>query len=309
MARRRDISWRTRLRHLFANFGLKVLALALAVVFWFFITGGRQVYRELEVPVEIHGVPDGYVVNGDVPKRVSVRVVGKGRAILRAKAADFKVVVNVAPAEPGVHRFDLAPSDVIYAGEGDVHVDAILSEKVLMLELERRITKGVAVQVDFTGTPAAGLCLGLPEVRPPKVTLYGSAAVLDGLTAVSVPVDVNGRVEGFTTRVVVRTPPGMTLVGADEADVKVILGPPVRKTFPQVPVTIKNAAAWTVKPDRAAVTLEGEAGRLDALKAVTASVAPAAAGPCRIRVEVPEYTRLVAVTPLDAEARPGPPAP
>jgi hypothetical protein len=55
--------------------------------------------------------------------------------------------------------------------------------------------------------------------------------------------------------------------------------------------------------------LEGEAGRLDALKTVAASVAPAAPGPYRVRVEVPEYTRLVAVTPLEVEARAGPPAP
>jgi YbbR domain-containing protein len=308
MARRVNLELRGRVRRFFGNFGLKVLALLLACAVWFFITGGRQVYRELAVPLEIVGVPEGCVLNGAVPRAVSVRVVGKGRDIIRLKPADFKLVVNVAGKEPGVYRVDLTPADVIYVGRGDVAVDGIVSEKILMLEIERRITKSVPVVAEFAGEPAAGMALGAAAVTPPKATLYGSAAILDKVYAVVVSVDVQGRDASFTTRVPVRAPSGITLVGAEEAEVKVVIGPPSRRNFPAVVVTVAGTKApYKVSPPKVAVTLEGEATRLAALKPPPASVNPAGPGRYQVRVDVPPHTKLIVVAPMEVTVEPSQP--
>jgi len=304
MPPRFDMAFRPRVRRLFGNFGLKVLALLLAAIVWFFITGGRVVYRDLEVPLELTAVPEGCIVNGQVPAKVSIRVQGKGYAVLRARPSEFKVALNLAGVEPGVHRFDLSPADVIYSGKSGIKVERILSERIVMVELERRETKSVPVRADFAGKPRNGFYIGVPQIEPAKATLYGSAVIIDKLNALVVGVEVEGRDAPFTVLVPVRAPAGITLVGADAARVTVPVGPASRRTFTEVTVNVPGGPnVYQVTPPRVTVTLEGEAGRLGALKAVTARVTPADPGRYQVRVDVPEFTSLIAVTPVEVDVR------
>ncbi len=308
MARRVEMEFRGRVRRLFGNLGWKVLALVLAVACWFFIASGRRSYRELEVPLEFAGVPEGCTVGGSYPQKYLVRVSGKGRDLFRVRASDFKIVVNVAEKDPGVYRVDLSPADVIYSGHGDLKVEEILSDKIVMLELERRITKSVPVRADFRGAPRTGFYLGLPDIQPAKATLYGSATILDKVSAVAVTVDVTGRDSPFVADVAIKAPGGITLVGADAARVSVPVRRGVRRTFADVPVVAKGgtAASYKLSPPRVAITLEGEEGRLAGFGPPLASVAPRGPGPYPVKVDVPEHVTFVSVSPNEVEAEPAP---
>jgi len=303
MPRRVEMELRGRVSRLFGNLGLKILALLLATACWFFIASGREAYRELAVPLEIAGIPEGFAVDGSYPPKVSIRVSGKGRDLFRARANDFKVVVNLAGKDPGVYRVDVTPGDVIYAGPGDVRVEDILSEKIIMLELERRITKGVPVKVEFSGSLAPGFYFGLPEVRPPKATLYGSAGVLDKVNAVTVAVDAADRDATFTAEAAIKAPAGITLVGSDEVAVTVPVGRGERRTFAGVPVAAKSSGPVKYQPAPAEVnvTFEGEAGRLAALAPPAASVTSGAPGRYPVAVDVPDYVTLVSVFPAEVQ--------
>lgn len=304
MARRVEMKLRGRLRRLFGNLGFKVLALLLAVLLWLFIASGREGYREIEAPVELEGVPDGITVNGPEPETVSFRVAGKGRGLFGLRAADFKVVINLVDKDAGVYPIGLTTADVIYAGDEDVRVEEILSERTVILELERRITKSIPVKADFSGSPRAGFYLGVPEVQPPKATLYGSVTVLDKVRAVSVVVDAEGRDAPFTAQVPIKAPAGITLVGADEALVKVAVGPGERRTYGDVRLSVRGAGRGTyeLRPAEVSVTLEGEAGRLAALESLSAEVYPAGPGKYPVRVKVPDYVTLIAVSPGEVDA-------
>jgi YbbR domain-containing protein len=296
MARRVEMKLRGRLRRLFGNLGFKVLALLLAVLLWFFIASGREGYREIEASVELEAVPDGITVNGPEPETVSFRVAGKGRNLFGLRAADFKVVINLADKDAGVYPIGLTTADVM--------VEEILSERTVIVELERRITKSIPVKADFSGSPRAGFYLGVPEVQPPKATLYGSVTVLDKVRAVSVVVDAEGRDAPFTAQVPIKAPAGITLVGADEALVKVVVGPGERRTYGDVRLSVRGAGRGTYEltPAEVSVTLEGEAGRLAALESVSAEVYPAGPGKYPVRVNVPDYVTLIAVSPAEVDA-------
>jgi hypothetical protein len=306
MARRVEMELRGRLRRLFGNFGLKVLALVLAVAVWFFIASGREAYREVEAPVELSGLPEGVMITGPEPATVSLRVAGKGRDLFRLRPEDFKVVINLSDREVGTHVFDITPGDVIYSGGSQITVDKILSEEAVIVGLERRVTKAVPVKVDFSGSPRTGYYLGLPEVEPPRATLYGSASVLDKVRAVSVTVDAEGRDAPFVGEVPIRAPAGITLVGGDEARVTVPVGPGERRTIHGIRVKKRGGGAgkYELTPAEVSVTIEGEPGRLAAPGAVTASVDPQGPGRYQVRVGVPDYVTFVAVTPREVEAVP-----
>jgi YbbR domain-containing protein len=304
MARRVEMELRGRLRRLFANLGLKVLALVLAVAVWFFIASGRVAYRDVEAPVELNGVPEGVIITGPEPANVSLRVAGKGRDLFRLRPEDFKVVLNMSDREVGTHVFDLTPGDVIYSGGAEISVEEVLSEKAVIVGLERRVTKAVPVKVDFAGSPRSGYYLGLPEVEPPRATLYGSASVLEKVRAVSVAVDAEGRDAPFVAEVPIRAPAGITLVGGDEARVTVPVGPGERRTVHGVRVKTRGGGKYELTPAEVSVTLEGEPGRLTAPGTVTASVNPQGPGRYQVRVDVPAYVTFVAVTPGEVEAVP-----
>ncbi len=304
MPRRVEMELRGRLRRLFGNLGFKVLALLLAVAVWFFIASGRESYREVEAPVELEGVPDGITVNGLDPERVSFRVAGKGRDLFGLRVADFKVVINLADKDAGVYPIGLTTADVIYAGDQNVTVEEILSERTVIVELERRVTKSVPIKVDFSGSPRTGFYLGLPEVRPAKATLYGSVRVLDKVRAVSVTVDAEGREAPFGAEVPVRSPAGITLVGADEATVTVPVGPGERRSFGGVPVKARGAerGAYELRPAEISITLEGEAGRLAAVESLSAEIYPQGPGKYPVKIDVPDHVTLVAASPPEVEA-------
>lgn len=304
MARRVEMKLRGRLRRIFANLGIKVLALVLAVAVWFFIASGREAYRDVAAAVELKGVPEGVLVTGPEPANVSLRVAGKGRDLFRLRQDDFKVVLNISDREVGTHIFDLTPGDVIYSGGAQINVEKILSEKAVIVGLERRVTKAVPVKVDFVGSPRSGYYLGLPEVDPPRATLYGSASVLDKVRAVSVAVNAEGREAPFVAEVPVRAPAGITLVGGDEARVEVAVGRGERRTISGVPVKLRGGGRYDLVPAEVSVTLEGEPGRLAAPGTVTASVNPQGPGRHQVRVDVPDYVTFVAVTPREVEAVP-----
>jgi YbbR domain-containing protein len=297
---------RGRFRRLFGNAGLKILAFILAVLFWVFIMSGRVAYREIEAPVELEGVPEGVTVGGPTPDSVSVRVAGKGRDLFRVREADFKVMVNVSGRDAGTHTIALTPSDVVYSGGRDVTVEEILSDRTVGVELERRITKGVPIKAEFSGTPASGYYLGIPAVEPAKATLYGSVTVLDKVRAVSVIVDAEGRSESFAADVPIKAPAGITLVGADEARVSVPVGPGERRTLSGVRVGARGSGTGTFRlsPAVVSVTVEGEAGRLAALGRVTAEVYPRGRGRYPVKIEVPDYVTLVSVSPPEIEVAP-----
>jgi hypothetical protein len=306
MARRVEMKLRGRLRRLFGNLGLKLLALVLAILFWFFIATGREAYRELDVPVELEGLPEGIDDNAPEPENARIRVAGKGRDLFGLRPSDFRAVINVRGKDAGAYTFELTPSDVIYSGGLDVSVEAILSQKTVIVKLERRIAKGVPVNVDFSGSPAAGYYLGLPEIEPSKATLYGSVTVLDKVRAVSVVVDAEGRDAPFAAEVPIRAPAGITLVGADEARVTVPVGRGERRSLSGVEVAVRGAkgGAYKVTPAEVSVTLEGEAGRLEAAGPVAAAIFPRGPGRYLVRVEAPDYVKVVAVTPREVEATP-----
>ncbi|MEE9457061.1 MAG: CdaR family protein [bacterium] len=304
MVRRVEMELRGRLRRLFGNLGFKVLALLLAVLVWFIIASGREGYREVEAPVELEGVPEGITVDGPEPERVLLRVAGKGRDLFGLRAADFKVVLNLADKDAGVYPVGLSTADVIYAGDKDVTVEEILSERIVIVKLERRVTKSIPIKVDFSGSPRAGFYLGVPEVRPAKATLYGSVTVLDKVRAVSVIVDAAGRDAPFGAEVPIRAPAGITLVGADEAAVTVSVGPGERRSFGGVRVTVRGVdrGAYELRPAEVSITLEGEAGRLAALGSLSAEIYPRGSGKYPVRVDVPDHVTLIAVSPGEVEA-------
>jgi hypothetical protein len=89
---------REKLTH---NLGLKLLAIALAVVLWCFVVGGREAEREIAVPVRVINLAPGLALAGQPPDRLAVRVVGPEIILRRLHPDEMVVSLDMGQVKSG----------------------------------------------------------------------------------------------------------------------------------------------------------------------------------------------------------------
>jgi YbbR domain-containing protein len=96
----------------FRNLGLKVLALALAIVLWVTVAGEHVVERSLRVPLEFRNIPDALEILGNTPDTVDVRLRGSSALLSRVQPGEIVAVLDLAAARAGSRLFHLRADEV-----------------------------------------------------------------------------------------------------------------------------------------------------------------------------------------------------
>ena len=175
------------------NLGYKLVSLALAIVFWIWITSleepailwGKQT---LDVPLVVYNQPSNLVVISNVPS-ITVRVDNSNDQGINIK--NLFAYVDLKDAVAGEHSYQV----FMDTPEG-VKVENI-SPSTVVLKLDTVKDKIVPVIVNIVGTPANGFQVGKPIITPPVVNVRGPTSVLEKLEDVTVEVDVTGAGESL----------------------------------------------------------------------------------------------------------------
>lgn len=83
------------------NLGLKILALALAVLLWWFVAGETKVLVGFAVPLEIRNVPAGMTVTNKVERQVEVRLAGPPSLLGSLQQAEVTAAIDLSEARAG----------------------------------------------------------------------------------------------------------------------------------------------------------------------------------------------------------------
>ncbi|MBI4525425.1 MAG: diadenylate cyclase [Deltaproteobacteria bacterium] len=95
------------------NWLAKVLAISLAVGFWYvFVPGSKTVEARYELPVSIQNLPPGLRLEGVQPSTVSVRFAGPRRAFYLFDPNKVTVTVDASSVEPGRRSFDISERNI-----------------------------------------------------------------------------------------------------------------------------------------------------------------------------------------------------
>jgi YbbR domain-containing protein len=183
------------------HFGLKVLALVLAVMLWIVVAGEETVERGLRVPLELQQFPAGLELHGDSPTFVDVRVRGASGALSRMSAGDIIAAVDLHAARPGSRLFQLTPEQV----RTPIGVQVVqVTPASVALTFENSKTRMVPVNPSWEGTPAPGYAVGRVTAQPKMVEVTGPESSVDQVTeAVTDAVSVAGRRQAVTEKVTV----------------------------------------------------------------------------------------------------------
>ena len=99
-------------KYIFANAGLKLLALAISFLVW--ATYTSEPYSEVgfQVPLEFTTMPTQLEISGDVPTLVHIRVRGRSALLRRMIPADLNLRLDLKDGKPGTTILQITPAMV-----------------------------------------------------------------------------------------------------------------------------------------------------------------------------------------------------
>ncbi len=173
-------------RRIIHNPGLKLLALALAMLLWFHVATDRE--YEIDVPFEFSyiNLPDSLTLSETPLARVDTRMRGTGKLLLPTLWQELRWPIDLSRTrKPGVVTVPLTLTDVPLAGIEGVKVLDVLGPDDLILVIDRVAQKRVPVASNCAfETDQGHVCVG-PEIwSPDSVDLTGPRSVLDRIKSV-----------------------------------------------------------------------------------------------------------------------------
>lgn len=221
-----------RRRFFFRNLGLKLLALAIALLAWFALSGQRRERiseRSYRIPLSLVNVPPQTMVASPLPGAVDVRVRGPFTALRQLEPERLEAVIDLLDARPGerLHRFELEDINV----PPEVEVLAISPGEVRVV-LDRIGERLLPIVPALSGETAPGSQVVDVTVEPRIARIVGPATALERMTGVSTePVSLASRSATFsTTTTALPNVPGVRVREGQVVHVTVRIGPAPTRT-------------------------------------------------------------------------------
>ncbi|MBE5930430.1 MAG: hypothetical protein E7268_05115 [Lachnospiraceae bacterium] len=188
-------------KRLMNNFGLKLLSLGIAIVFWFVIANTQdpvETKTVKDVPVKMLNEEKVQerekileVISGDT---VDVVVEGRKSVLDQLTEADIEATADLTE----VSFMDTVLIKATVPSKPDVTV-LNNGENVMKLLFDDYVTKRFSFQVETVGEPMAGYYVGDALPSPNIIQISGAKTVLDKINKVVLNVDVSGRSVDFAT--------------------------------------------------------------------------------------------------------------
>jgi len=184
--------------------GLRLLALGLAVLAWFAFSGEKrepQSEKVVEAAVR-YDAPENYLL---LERIETVRITARGPlSKIRSLTAPFVDVFVTLPEAEGEQQVTIGQDQVVLP-EGLQLVS--VEPNVIPVRLDRYATRVVSVNPDLRGEPAAGARVLRYRVIPNNVVIAGPASRLAERDFVkTLPIDLTGHARSFEQEVAVRPP-------------------------------------------------------------------------------------------------------
>lgn len=209
--------------------GLRLLALALALLLWFFVAvEEREGVAEKVVEAAItYSPPNGYVLLDPV-QRARVRLRGRASRIRNLNPFVVDIFLEIPAAARSAYDLQILPENVIMP-EG-VEVVSI-EPATIRVRLDREVTGMLPVRARLVGEPAAGAVAREVQVIPDKVLVSGPESRLRAVNnLVTTAVDLDGHALDFEETAAVLSPdPLIKVLQPAVVTVRVPMQPPAEQ--------------------------------------------------------------------------------
>lgn len=253
------------------NKGLKLAALVLAVLTWYYIRDITSFEEQIsDIPLQIT-VPDGTAIKELSTPTVTVRFRGSEADLRNLDKTQIRVQKQVRPEISDQNPvLELRPADV--SSPRAVRAIAVSPSEV-KVTLDREKSKTVRVEVTMLGELPEGYVMEDFRWSPEEVTILGPEQALKEIELVrTTPLDLSGRIRSFSDNVALTAPPGLPMARMLDQQIRVsftVRENIATRLFKDVPVKILvppgSPADFTLSPDKVDVELSGRVNVLSNL--------------------------------------------
>lgn len=186
-----------------SNWYYRILALFLALVSWYLVTGRERVETWVKVRIEVAGLAEGLVLLGNPRDSIDVLVRGPKGLVRKIEPGSLVYTLDARKLVAGVNTIVVEPGAIPLSKLFEV---AEVRPSKLELDVDRRQSKTVPVRVVFQDASGRDYKLSA-ALEPAQVTISGPESVLKNIKDVTVqpltlPDDVAGRMDVMASLVV-----------------------------------------------------------------------------------------------------------
>lgn len=180
------------------NLGLKIVALALGVAAWWFVTGESKVLVSFTVPLEIRNVPKGLTMTNKPEQQVEVRLSGPSSLLSGLRPAEISAGVDLTAARSGRQFFTM--DDRVVKVPPGIKVQRIFPSSIEVI-LDRTEQRVIPVSVRIGGGAAVRRRVAKVEIDPLSVEIEALPEVFTRMPVVYTEEVVPERTEGVYSTV------------------------------------------------------------------------------------------------------------
>ncbi|OGW86576.1 MAG: hypothetical protein A3C35_08475 [Omnitrophica bacterium RIFCSPHIGHO2_02_FULL_46_11] len=265
---------RFRLSWLIENWGIKLIALILAVGFWFYVVSEESIEATKTIPLAIISPSNQLRVVKSSSSFLEVTFQSPRHLFSAFSSGNVTARHKIEGIQkPGDYSFNVSVNDFTLPAP-EIRVVKIFPS-FITVSLDEVIVKKLPVQVDLVGEPAYGYRADQEaiELDPNAVLVEGPKAALEKMDTIKTePIQLVGRVRSFRRTVKIAVLPEIRVVGDAITEVQI----PIKAEFsereiPDVHVKILGTPSADryarVVTDQIAITLKGPQAVLDKLAA------------------------------------------
>ena len=232
------------------DIGLKLVALFLAVVVWFFVSAPRREplsQRAFAASLSLVGLSREYIITTELPAQVSVRLKGRKSDMDALSSRTLEASVDLRwVSRPGEATYTLRPQHFNVPSE--IEVVSIDPSKI-RFRVEQLRQRAVAVRPFVDGAAPAGFIVGSATADPDRVLVSGPASQVLAMKEVTTErIIMTGRTGTFTQSVaVVSDTPLVRIVSPQTTQVTVPVVPEIgpNQPLPETGTTGETSTAAT----------------------------------------------------------------
>ncbi len=284
---------------------LKIIALILAIILWFYVSGIKNSERIIDIPLEIVNLPDNTMVLSHIPQKITLKVRGPRNILFRLSSTNLKYSIDAARMQIGTNVFNFT-GDQLGLPPG---VQVIwMSPSSLTMVLSETIRKKLTVVPKFEGTPGKGYQVTNYRISPSEIEIDGTKDSLKGIEKIYTrPIDISGETGDLKGISVLLNTEELNYkyIDTDTVNVDVFIAPNyITKVLNNLRITVKGEQSdFRIFPETVDLQIRGPENILEAfpLKEIEVyiNIENMAPGHYTVKpmVEVPDNILVEAIKP------------
>jgi YbbR domain-containing protein len=171
----------------------KIVSLIAAVLLWFGLVGETELAISVPVSIQYRNVPPDLDISSGQLDRLFLKLRGPSTQLTPAALANTAVHLDLGAIHSAGEQTFTIDSSNLNLPTGVFLLRVVPSQ--IRVDLEKRITRQVPVEVRYSGPPPLGYRIIGQTVDPPRVTIVGPESRVEQTTAaLTDPISLNSSV-------------------------------------------------------------------------------------------------------------------